>query len=75
MRKLISVLLASAMVLSMASCTSKTPSGHRDIDVVDGTMFFISPLASFGGAEWYYRMYDVNGTNLEYDEGWVGSPY
>lgn len=41
----------------------------------DGTMFFISPLASFGGAEWYYRMYDVNGTNLEYDEGWVGSPH
>ena len=37
MKKLISVLLASAMMLSMASCTSKKPSGHRDIEVVDGT--------------------------------------
>ena len=37
MKKIVSVLLASAMVLSMASCTSKKPSVHRDIDVVDGT--------------------------------------
>ena len=33
MKKFLSVLLASAMVLSIASCTSKKPSdGHRDND-------------------------------------------
>lgn len=41
----------------------------------DGTMFFISALGSFGGAEWYYRMYDVAGNDLhDYDKGdpgWV----
>lgn len=36
-KKLIPFLLASAMALSMASCTSKKPSGHRDIEVADGT--------------------------------------
>ena len=31
----------------------------------EGTMFFISALGSFGGADWYYRMYDVNGVLLD----------
>ena len=36
-------------------------------------MFFISALGSFGGADWYYRMYDVNGFMLDTYENknWV----
>ena len=41
----------------------------------DGTIFFISALGAFGGAEWYYRMYDTSGLDLHSyekgDPGWV----
>ena len=37
----------------------------------DGRLFFISELASFGGAPTYYEMYDQYGTNMYYEDGWV----
>ena len=39
----------------------------------EGKMFFISALGAFGGAEWYNRMYDVNGVSLDTFENsdWV----
>ena len=39
----------------------------------EGVMFFISALGSFGGADWYYVMYDVNGLSLNTTENsnWV----
>ena len=39
----------------------------------EGTMFFISALGAFGGADWYDRMYDVNGFMLDTYENrnWV----
>ena len=39
----------------------------------EGKMFFISALGAFGGAEWYNRMYDVNGISLDTFENsdWV----
>ena len=39
----------------------------------EGKIFFVSGLASFGGADWYYRIYDASGIDLSYEEGWVGS--
>ena len=41
----------------------------------EGKLFFVSGLASFGGADWYYEIYDAGGIDLTYEEGWVGSPY
>ena len=41
--------------------------GLRD----DGSLFFISPVASIAGAEYYYRMYDADGNDISYDAGWV----
>ena len=41
----------------------------------EGDLFFVSGLASFGGADWYYEIYDTGGIDLTYEEGWVGSPY
>jgi len=41
----------------------------------DGKLFFVSGLASFGGADWYYEIYDASGIDLTYEEGWVGSPH
>ena len=37
----------------------------------DGRVFFISELASFGGAPTYYEMYDQFGFNMYYENGWV----
>ena len=39
----------------------------------EGTMFVISALGAFGGADWYDRMYDVNGFMLDTYENknWV----
>ena len=37
----------------------------------DGKMFFISPIASFAGAEYYYTMYDINGDTFINDPAWV----
>ena len=39
----------------------------------EGKMFFISALGAFGGADWYNRMYDVNGVSLDTFENsdWV----
>ena len=37
----------------------------------DGRVFFISELASFGGAPTYYEMYDQYGLNMYYEDGWV----
>ena len=37
----------------------------------DGRIFFISELASFGGAPTYYEMYDQYGMNMYYEDGWV----
>lgn len=41
----------------------------------EGKLFFVSGLASFGGADWYYEIYDAEGNNLSREEGWVGSPH
>lgn len=37
----------------------------------DGTVFFISGVASLGGADWYYEMYDVTGQNMNKADGWI----
>ncbi len=39
----------------------------------EGKMFFISALGSFGGADWYFQMYDVDGVDLYNSESqkWV----
>lgn len=37
----------------------------------DGSIFFISGLASIAGAEWYYHMYDADGYDLYADPEWV----
>ena len=37
----------------------------------DGRLFFISELASFGGAPMYYEMYDQYGMNMYYEDGWA----
>ncbi|MBR2550927.1 MAG: hypothetical protein IKE92_13105 [Clostridiales bacterium] len=37
----------------------------------DGTVFFVSGIASIAGGEWYYRMYDAKGNDLTYASGWV----
>lgn len=37
----------------------------------DGSMFFISGIASIAGAEWYYHMYDEEGYDLYADPAWV----
>ena len=39
----------------------------------DRTLFFVSPVASFGGAESYYRIYDAHGNDLDNVTGWVGN--
>ena len=36
-----------------------------------GTPFFISGVAALGGAEWYYEIYDVSGTDMYKAEGWI----
>lgn len=37
----------------------------------DGSIFFVSGVASYAGGEWYYRMYDVEGNDLYYKVTWV----
>ena len=37
----------------------------------DSEMFFVSYVASQGGADYYYEIYDVNGNNLYSNDGWV----
>ena len=37
----------------------------------DGTIFFVSGIASIAGGEWYYRMYDAKGNDLYNVSGWV----
>ena len=36
-----------------------------------GTPFFVSGVAALGGAEWYYEIYDVSGTDMYKAEGWI----
>ena len=36
-----------------------------------GTPFFVSGVAALGGAEWYYEIYDVTGSDLNKAEGWI----
>lgn len=37
----------------------------------EGKMFFISPIASFAGADYYYTMYDIDGNGFYNDPAWV----
>ena len=37
----------------------------------DGSIFFVSGIASYAGGEWYYRMYDAQGKDLHNVAGWV----
>lgn len=41
----------------------------------EGKLFFISALGSFGGADWYFQMYDVDGVDLYNSQtsNWVSS--
>jgi len=43
------------------------PIGLRD----DGSIFFITEIASIAGAEWYYHMIDAGGADLYNDPAWV----
>ena len=43
------------------------PMGVRD----DGSVFFVTCIASIAGAEWYYHMIDAQGNDLYNDPAWV----